>query len=173
MSTTALPKEQAGANWLFRAVVRDDRAAVEGVLLAGVNPDAQDEDGDTPLLLAAAAGRAAITELLLDAGADANLAGHDGMTPLIMASLSGHHAVVDVLIARGARVNARDALGRTALWFAALASDLELARHLSVVGADALIVDLEGWSPLDLAIEVGERSMIRLLAADRPVVARP
>jgi ankyrin repeat protein len=33
--------------------VRGDLSAVEGVLLAGVSPDAQDEDGDTPLLLAA------------------------------------------------------------------------------------------------------------------------
>jgi ankyrin repeat protein len=80
MSTTALPREQPGAGWLLRATVRGDRSAVEGVLLAGVSPDAQDEDGDTPLLLAAAAGRSAIAELLLDAGADANLAGRDGMT---------------------------------------------------------------------------------------------
>ena len=153
--------------------MRGDQAAVEGVLLAGVSPDAQDEDGDTPLLLAAAAGRAAIAELLLDAGADANLVGRDGMTALMMASLSGHHAVVGLLIARGASVDARDAMGRTALWFAALASDLELARHLRNAGADPLITDLEGWSPLDLAIELGERPMIRLLTADRPEVARP
>ena len=153
--------------------MRGDQAAVEGVLLAGVSPDAQDEDGDTPLLLAAAAGRAAIAELLLDAGADANLVGRDGMTALMMASLSGHHAVVGLLIARGASVDARDAMGRTALWFAALASDLELARHLRNAGADPLITDLEGWSPLDLAIELGERPMIRLLTTDRPEVARP
>jgi ankyrin repeat protein len=173
MSTIALPREQAGADWLFRAAVRGDRAAVESALLAGANPDDQDDDGDTPLVLAAAAGRSAIAELLLDAGADVNLAGRDGMTPLIMASLSGHHAVVELVIARGPRVDVRDALGRTALWFAALASDLDLARRLRVAGADPLLADLEGWSPLDLAIEVGERPMIRLLAADRPVAARP
>ena len=95
------------------------------------------------------------------------------MTPLMMATLSGHHSVVELLIARGASVDARDLAGRTALWFAALASDLELARRLRVAGADPLIPDLERWSPLDLAIELGERPMIRLLAADRPEVARP
>jgi ankyrin repeat protein len=91
----------------------------------------------------------------------------------MMASLSGHHAVVELLIARGAGVDTRDAVGRTALWFAALASDLDLARRLRVAGADPLLADVEGWSPLDLAIEVGERPMIRLLAADRAVAARP
>ena len=173
MSTTALPREQAGAGWLFRAAVRGDLSAVENALLAGVNPDAQDEDGDTPLLLTAAAGRSGIAELLLDAGADANLVGRDGMTPLMMASLSGHHAVVELLITRGARLDARDGVGRTALWFAALASDVELARRLRVAGADPLIADLEGWSPLDLAIELGERPMISLLAAERPMAGRP
>ena len=95
------------------------------------------------------------------------------MTPLMMASLSGHHAAVELLIVWGARVDARDAVGRTALWFAALASDLELAHHLWIAGADPLIADLEGWSPLDLAMELGERPLIRLPAGDRPVVARP
>ena len=100
MTTTALSREQPGAGWLLQAVVRGDRSAVESVLLAGVSPDAQDEDGDTPLLLAAATGRTGIAELLLDAGADANLVGRDGITPLMMASLSGHHAVAALVLAR-------------------------------------------------------------------------
>ena len=173
MTTTALSREQPGAGWLLQAVVRGDRSAVESVLLAGVSPDAQDEDGDTPLLLAAATGRSGIAELLLDAGADANLVGRDGMTPLMMASLSGHHGVAALVLARGASVDARDAVGRTALWFATLASDLELARRLRIAEADPLVADLEGWSPLDLAIELGERPMIRLLAAKHPVAGRP
>jgi ankyrin repeat protein len=95
------------------------------------------------------------------------------MTPLMMASLSGHHSVAALVLARGASVDARDAVGRTALWFATLASDLELARRLRIAEADPLVADLEGWSPLDLAIELGERPMIRLLAAEHPVAGQP
>jgi len=65
------------------------------------------------------------------------------------------------------------AAGRTGLWFTALASDLELAHRLRIAGADPLIADLEGWSPLDLTIELGERPMLSLLAADRPMAGRP
>ena len=84
------------------------------------------------------------------------------MTPLMMACLSGHPAAVEILIAGGAQVNAHDCVGRTALWFAALASDLHLARRLLSAGANPLIADSEGWSPVDLAIELGERRMISL-----------
>jgi hypothetical protein len=54
---------------------------------------------------------------------------------------------------------------RTALWFAALATDVHLARQLLAAGANAFIADAEGWSPLDIANELGERSMIRLFTA--------
>jgi ankyrin repeat protein len=73
--------------------------------------------------------------------------------------------VVAFLLERGARVNARDTSGRTALWFAALAADVHLARQLLAAGADAFIADAEGWSPLDIANELGERWMIRLFTA--------
>ena len=82
--------QQAAEHWLFRAVVHGDQAAVEGCLLAGVSPDTQDDDGDTLLVLAAAAGRSGIADLLLRSGADQNLAGRDGMAPLMMACLSGY-----------------------------------------------------------------------------------
>jgi ankyrin repeat protein len=87
------------------------------------------------------------------------------MTPLMLACLSGHPAVVEILIARGAHVNAHDAVGRTALWFATLASDLRLVRQLLAAGANPLIADSDGWSPMDLAIELRQRRMIRLFTA--------
>jgi ankyrin repeat protein len=79
---------EATAGGLFRAAVHGDQAAVEGSLRAGMSPDIQDDDGDTPLVLAAATGRSGIVDLLLRSGANPDLGGRDGMTPLMMACLS-------------------------------------------------------------------------------------
>lgn len=87
------------------------------VLLAyGANPSLHNEDGDTPLHMAAQNGHEAIAGLLLDAGADANAPNGPkgtGFRPLHDACFYGHTAVAALLLEFGADDSATTHDGRT------------------------------------------------------------
>ena len=75
---------------------------------------AQDEDGWTPLHLAAwYATNPAVVRVLLEAGADLHAQDEDGWTPLHLAAYAGTPAVVTALLEAGANLEARDEDGRT------------------------------------------------------------
>ena len=90
--------------------------------------NAADDDGLTPLHLAARAGHVTAATILLDAQADPNKAANDGSTPLHHAARAGQPEMVELLVARGAFVDDRDVLGRTPR---EVSSDPRLARRLS------------------------------------------
>ena len=83
-------------------------------LAAGVNVNAKDEGGVTPLLVAAAGGHMEIVELLITKGADVNAKAYGG-TPLHLAAIRGHKEIAELLIDNGADVNAQDVASRTPL----------------------------------------------------------
>jgi len=56
--------------------------AVKYHLAAGTDVNAKDEEGETPLHLAAGGCRKEVIELLIEKGADVNAQGVGGMTPL-------------------------------------------------------------------------------------------
>lgn len=70
---------------LHAAAAGAQDAVVEQLLRAGANPDARDHSGFTPLMVAAANGRADAVRALLAKGADARLAASDGKTALDLA----------------------------------------------------------------------------------------
>ncbi|MDR2214603.1 MAG: ankyrin repeat domain-containing protein [Nevskiaceae bacterium] len=137
--------------------------------------------GTTPLLRAAKGGDVAVVELLLQHGALPNLANSLGVTPLMAACGDGHvHdptrgnvrteadalAEYDLLRAAGADVNARTdrALAdadlkiympgnRTALHAAAARGWNELVKRLVADGAQLDVLDTNGLSPIDYAME--------------------
>jgi len=80
--------------------------AVKKHLAAGVDVNAKDEDGRTPLLHAAYQGNNEIAELLLANGADVNAKNEVDTTPLHHAALYGHKETVELFITNGADVNA-------------------------------------------------------------------
>ena len=64
------------------AAMNGDIEAVKQHLAAGVDVNAKDVDGGTPLHEAASDGRKEVVELLIDNGADVNVKDDRGMTPL-------------------------------------------------------------------------------------------
>ena len=74
-----------------------------------------EDDGLTPLHLAAVNCHTNVVLLLLDKGADINISAKDNATPLHLAAQEGCADVVTVLLERSAEVNPRDNQGRTPL----------------------------------------------------------
>ncbi len=72
------------------------------LLSNGARPDIQDDDGVTPLIIAAQIGWRDGAEVLLERGANPNLGNAQGETPLMFAVRSYSLPVVRVLLARGA-----------------------------------------------------------------------
>ncbi len=81
---------------LVEAVILQDRAAVEGILKAGGDPNG-DGEGSVPLVHAALSGSAEIARLLLDAGADPDRSGDAGLTPMLAALYRNKTSIVQIL----------------------------------------------------------------------------
>jgi uncharacterized protein len=74
------------------AAWRGDDKALRQLISGAANITIRDEDGNTPLALASAAGKLAALDVLISAGADLNSRNKAGETALILASAGGHAA---------------------------------------------------------------------------------
>lgn len=88
-------------NFFMEAINRHDTEAVELFLLAGMHPNVLNEEGGSPLMLAAYLGYNEIATLLLDYEAEPNI--QQG-APLFYAVENGHSQVVETLLSNGADV---------------------------------------------------------------------
>ncbi|KAI9000155.1 ankyrin repeat-containing domain protein, partial [Hyaloraphidium curvatum] len=96
-----------------------------------IDPDEEDEQGDTPLGLACYLDQVEAVRLLLQSGrVDVNHAGAGGHTPLMQACWAGCWSAVDELLDRGADACARNAYGRTAFFYAVAGNQMEVLDRL-------------------------------------------
>ena len=143
----ALDDKGAYGTLLYLFAIAEQTEQVNLLLKLGANPNAQDQDGETALHLAADRGDAVLAKALIAARANPNLKenGH-GMTPLHMAAARGHTELVRLLIASGADRQARSSVGATPLMMASnkgqRAAAFLLAAPLDV--EDALRRDIQG-----------------------------
>ena len=84
---------------LLDAVEKGDTFAVRCFLLRGADVDAEDENGRTPLHLAACGGHTEVAELLIARGANVNVKDKQGKTPLGLAVERNRKDVAEQLIA--------------------------------------------------------------------------
>ncbi|HTQ99937.1 MAG TPA: ankyrin repeat domain-containing protein [Candidatus Acidoferrum sp.] len=121
---------KTGTTSLFRAARGGDLAMTDLLLKHGALVDLPNEDGLTPLIVAAGIRAAAIdtrgkyrtekegyavTKRLLEAGANVNAADNFGQTALFGAATSAWNSVVQLLVDNGADLNHKDSAGKTAL----------------------------------------------------------
>jgi ankyrin repeat protein len=151
------------AKELFEAIRRGQLSAMRGILdrdpkLIG----AVDENGSTPLTLAAYwAGPAEVKELLAR-GADPNAKNDGGVAALIPAT--DNLETTRLLVEAGADVNARTEDGSNALIVAARrGGTAPVATYLLAKGADVGASTLEGNTALHRAAESGDVDMLKLL----------
>ncbi|KAH6986532.1 ankyrin repeat-containing domain protein [Ilyonectria sp. MPI-CAGE-AT-0026] len=156
-------------------------AAKEGLADMGVEVDSRDEEGTsplsiaadyghaeidsrdgqelTPLMVAASRGHEALVSLLLERGADPNLRDDSDFTPLLHAALDGHAG-------RGADPDSRDENGQTAISWAAghghlAAVELLLARNVSPNDDEYDTTPLS--QALDYSFDTEDYSLVKLL----------
>jgi len=82
---------------LQSAACDGDQPKVMKLLAAGANKDAADDDGATPMFMAAENGHAQVLKMLLAAGANKDAASNAGATPVYMAAQNGHAEVIKML----------------------------------------------------------------------------
>ena len=123
-----------GATPFFLAADRADLAYMKLLVELGADPLIQNQDGTTPLMVAAGIGSYAPEE---EAGSESECL-----------------AAVKYLVSLGADVNTVDANGETAMHGAAYKNIASMAAYLNEVGADIRIWNTKnklGWTPLLLA----------------------
>jgi ankyrin repeat protein len=101
---------------IHQCAINGDAAGMSAELTA--HPDElnlPEDDGLTPLHLAAENCHTNVVVLLLDKGAKLSVKGKDNETPLHLAAQEGCGDVVAILLTKGADMNARDNQGRTPL----------------------------------------------------------
>ena len=136
---------------------------------AGADMNALDGDAYDAVTIAAVANDIDMLDTVLRLGASAaNVTSPYDGTALIAAAHLGHAEVVRRLIEAGAPLDHVNNLGWTALMESVVLGDggpdhVATARLLVQAGADRIIADRGGRTPLDHARERGYRKMIRVL----------
>ncbi|MFG0326813.1 MAG: ankyrin repeat domain-containing protein [Phycisphaerales bacterium JB037] len=160
-------RNEAGATTLHAAIARP--GLVRWMLERGVQVQATDPAGRTPLHWAAAVGDTESIALLLAHGADPNAADALGRTPLHDAARFAQPASAERLLAAGADPNHRARLGMTPLHYAARIHGSDHARgiasELLAAGAEADLPDAMGWTPLHHAASQGNAEAVSALLA--------
>lgn len=138
-----------GLTTLHFAIKYGNLEVVKLLIANGINVNAKDGDGQTPLHHSIINGFLDIAELLIANKADVKVRDNFGDTPLHRASFRGYTKMLELFLKKGADPNAKDRNGRTALHFA---ENLEIAKILFSNGAEVIVTDSFGQSPLDSAI---------------------
>lgn len=142
------------------------RAEGDRPLQAGVDLDARDENGRSPLYWAVFNGEKELVKLLVEKGADVNARGGPyRCTPLYWAAFYGDIDTAELLIANGADFMARDGDGETPLHYAAWNGQLEMVEFLIEKGADVNARDEFGSIPLHYAGFARATEVVNLLIA--------
>ena len=184
-----LLKTYGGKTSSIHTHVRDgDLAGVQAYLDAGVDINARDENGSTPLHWAALEGHKDIVELLINQGAQVNAKDNTANTPLDLAIRYEKLAIADLLRAQGANtgtihgvarngylasvqayldagvdINARDENGATPLHWAARYGQKQIVELLINRGAKVNAKDNSGSTPLDRATQGSHTAIADLL----------
>jgi len=130
---------------LIKSIVEGSDAQFQQILSVNKSSvNAQDEQGNSLLLLAARRGFETKMRLLLQAGANPNLRNHNGSAPLLGASMNGQLGAVRLLLENGAEVNAETKSNDTSISLAVWKNHTEVALVLMNTGADVTHVDKFG-----------------------------
>jgi ankyrin repeat protein len=161
--TAAQPGQAAPIDELTTAAYRNDARQLTTLMMRGVNPNAFDAAGRSPLDVALREeNEKALQALLSYPALDVNIANRAGETPLMMAALKGRLDWAKLLVARGAAIN-KD--GWTPLHYACSGPDDGVAAWLLAQGAAIDARSPNGTTPLMMAARYGPYDLAEQLLA--------
>ena len=122
-----------------------------------------DDEGFTPLHMAAEEGYSQIVALFLDQGEDINAQSNNGLTALMLAIIKNDFNTAELLMSRGADVNIPLGNGLTALHFAVPKDSPKFAQSVLEKNCNINAKSTYGTSPLRMAIEHGADEVVQYL----------
>lgn len=122
------------------------------LLVAYVNANAADINGNTVLIHAVLLNNVGLTRILLEDGADVNAQNSAGSSAIHLAALRGHREIVRLLLSTGADPNTCNHNNETPLICAAYAGHASVIPLLTQAGADPDMCDIKGRNALIWAI---------------------
>jgi ankyrin repeat protein len=149
-------RDPQGRSPLLLAVTGDHVDVAALLIASGADPDAVDDQSDTPWLVTGVTGSVAMLEVLLPAGPDLSRRNRYGGVSVIPASERGHVDYVRRVVQTEIDVNHVNDLGWTALLEAVILGDgsapyQEIVTILLGAGADKAIADMDGVAALEHA----------------------
>ncbi len=127
------------------------------------NIETRNEDGWTPLMLAAYNGRDVVMYLLIQHGASINAVDYRGNTALHWAAFSGQAGCARLLIGKQADVNLHSNFGWTPLLQATTRRHPEMVQLLLESGANCNAPARNGWTALHKAAAEGYAEIVGIL----------
>lgn len=154
---------------LFFATMTGDVEKAEEALKDGADPNFQNSNGMTPLLVCSGGvGPPAMADLLLRSGAHVDHPDPAGWTPLLFISSSGQLPLLDTLLKHGADPNAvahADEKKWTPLLRATYRGHAHVVERLLAHGADAAVRAPDGASVLEVAQRAGHMHVAEFLTS--------
>jgi len=161
-------RDERGRTALHLVLQEESEKALNSLLAhPGLDVNALNANGETPLMLAALKGRLDWAKALVWRGAQVN---REGWTPLHYACSGPDEGVARWLLEQGAAIDARAPNGSTPLMLAAGYGGISTAEILLQAGADARLRNELQLSAADFAERAGRDKLAKLLraAADKP-----
>ncbi|XP_069672338.1 ankyrin repeat and protein kinase domain-containing protein 1-like [Periplaneta americana] len=140
---------------LLEASKNGSLTTVQLLLDLNTRTEVRDEEGETPLLLAAAHNHFEVALALVEACADVNAGNLFGERPLHLAAPHNDARFIHLLLARGADVNARTAFKDTPLHYAAQKGAQSAVTALIRKGANPYANNEMGLTPWNIAMMHG------------------
>ncbi|XP_066570143.1 ankyrin repeat domain-containing protein 27 isoform X2 [Amia ocellicauda] len=129
----------------------------------GLGVNSSNQDGFTPLHVAALHGHAPLVALLTRRGANVNARNGQSATPLHLACQNSHLQVVSSLLECNAKLNKKDHFGNTPLIHACLRGHQDTASILLKSGASVNLANNQGNTALHEAVRGGHLALVDLL----------